>query len=46
MHLELSDIDDSERRLTRTERWRVALFAVSGILVVMGIGAAELLLMG
>jgi hypothetical protein len=46
MSLELSDIDDSECRLTRTEMWRVTLFGVGGILVVMGIGAAELLLIG
>ena len=46
MSLELSDIDNSECRLTRTERWRVALSAVGGILFLMGIGAAELLLMG
>jgi hypothetical protein len=45
MSLELSDIDDRECRLTRTEVWRVGLFAVGGILALIAIGAAELLLM-
>ncbi len=45
MSLELPDIDDREWRLTRTETWRIALFAAGGVLVLMGIGAAELLLM-
>jgi hypothetical protein len=46
MSLELSEIDDREWRLTRTEMWRIALFGVGGVLFLIGTGAAELLLMG
>jgi hypothetical protein len=45
MRLELPDIQDRDCRLTRTEMWWIALLAVGGVLVVIGIAAAELLLM-
>ena len=40
-----ADIEDLDCRLTRTEMWGIALLAVGGVLVFIGIGAAELLLM-
>jgi hypothetical protein len=43
MSLEFSEIGDRECGVTRTEMWRIALFAVGGVLFLMGIGAAELL---
>src|SRR5262249_3520372 len=40
-----ADVDDRECRLTCTEIWRVALLAGAGVLLLMGTGATELLLM-
>jgi hypothetical protein len=45
MSLELPDIEDRDCRLTRTEMWRIALLALGGVLLFIGVGAAELLLM-
>jgi hypothetical protein len=45
MSLELCDIEDRDCRLTRTEMWRIALLALGGVLLFIGVGAAELLLM-
>jgi len=45
MSLELPDINDRDCRLTRVEMWRIVGLAVGGVLVFVGIGVAELLLM-
>jgi|HubBroStandDraft_3_1064219.scaffolds.fasta_scaffold1320751_2 hypothetical protein len=45
MSLELPDINDCDYRLTRVDMWRMVGLAVGGVLVCVGIGAAELLLM-
>jgi len=45
MSLKLPDTEDRDCRLTRTEMWRIALLGAGGVLVFIGIGAAELLLM-
>ena len=45
MSLELPDIEDGDCRLTHTEMWRMALFALGGVLIFMAVGGAELLLM-
>jgi hypothetical protein len=45
LSLELPDVDDDDCRLTRTEIWRSALFALGGVLVFIGIGFVELLLL-
>jgi hypothetical protein len=45
MSLELPGMADRECRLTCVEMWRILGLAIGGVLVFVGIGVAELLLM-
>ena len=45
MSLELPGMADRECRLTCAEMWRILGLAIGGVLLFVGIGLAELLLM-